>query len=612
MRDFAKSLLLVSACGLLAGISACNKSSPTSPTPTPAATCTFTVGDGPAAAIAASGAEFVVSITTNSGCAWTASSNAAFISSVGTASGSGSGSVRFAVQSNTGAARLGSVLVAGRTLSINQAEGTPQTCDLAISPTDVSIVKLGGDVQIDVTMTRGDNCAWTTTSNDAFISVKSGGSGAGSGQAVLSVAANAGGPRTGTATVAGHTVTVQQDPAIISACTFNVSPTVLSAVATGGPMTVAITVTGGSGCAWVAQSQAAFLTFQGATSGVGPGTLTIIAALNAGTARSGTVLVAGQTVSVNQAATSTGGATAVLAFQSDPGDDIGAGQTQLYALNASRYELTLDATHSQFHFAITPGTGDYWTLNLTAPSGQALAPGLYNNAVRLPALTPGQPGMDFYGNGRGCNQTTGRFLVAEAVYGPSNSIARFHAKFEQHCDGWSRALHGEIWIDSSGAAVPPMADLPSGPASPTTFFSYQSDPGDSIGRGASQTFTLAEAKFVAWPSDFSPAVNVRVLPPNGLAFFWNLDFDAPSGTRLLPGTYAAATRFPLNPNGVPGLSITGNGGGCNTVTGSFVVLEATYGPQGEVLRFHATFEQHCDGAVPALRGEIYIVANPWK
>ena len=62
--------------------------------------------------------------------------------------------------------------------------------------------------------------------------------------------------------------------------------------------------------------------------------------------------------------------------------------------------------------------------------------------------------------GTGCNVATGRFLVAEAVYKPDNTIQRFHAKFEQHCDGWSPALRGEIWIDSAGStAIPPMADL---------------------------------------------------------------------------------------------------------------------------------------------------------
>ena len=56
---------------------------------------------------------------------------------------------------------------------------------------------------------------------------------------------------------------------------------------------------------------------------------------------------------------------------------------------------------------------------------------------------------------------------------------------------------------------------------------------------------------------------------------------------------------------------SGDGRGGNTPTGGFVVLEAVSGPGGEVYRFHATVEQHCEGAVLALRGEIRIVADPW-
>lgn len=40
------------------------------------------------------------------------------------------------------------------------------------------------------------------------------------------------------------------------------------------------------------------------------------------------------------------------------------------------------------------------------------------------------------------------------------------------------------------------------------------------------------------------------------------------------------------------------------LTGRFEVLEAVYGATGEVERFAATFEQHCEGGVPALLGSI--------
>jgi hypothetical protein len=90
--------------------------------------------------------------------------------------------------------------------------------------------------------------------------------------------------------------------------------------------------------------------------------------------------------------------------------------------------------------------------------------------------------------------------------------------------------------------------------------------------------------------------------------WWYLDMAAPSGQSLAPGTYTGATRYPFNGAG-PGLSLSGNGRGCNTLTGSFTVLDAVYGINGYVQTFDATFEQHCEGGDPAARGEVYI-ANP--
>src|SRR5437870_12900762 len=48
-------------------------------------------------------------------------------------------------------------------------------------------------------------------------------------------------------------------------------------------------------------------------------------------------------------------------------------------------------------------------------------------------------------------------------------------------------------------------------------------------------------------------------------------------------------------------------GGCNTVTGSFTVISVSYGPYGCLQSLDATFEQHCEGATAALRGEIQVV-----
>jgi len=47
--------------------------------------------------------------------------------------------------------------------------------------------------------------------------------------------------------------------------------------------------------------------------------------------------------------------------------------------------------------------------------------------------------------------------------------------------------------------------------------------------------------------------------------------------------------------GEPGLSFDGSSG-CNILKGSFTVLDISVGPNNYLERFHATFEQYCDGA----------------
>jgi hypothetical protein len=531
------------------------------------------------------------------------------MSVVGAASGTGNGSVRFAVQANTGAARQGSIQIAGQALTVNQMAGTPDTCDFGVSPTDLNVGTSGGDVSVAITINNGTNCSWTASANDAFIILKSGADGSGPGTVVFGVAANGGGARSGTVTVAGRTVTIQQEGIVAPACAFSVSPTQIVAPASFSVSTITITMTQGVNCSWTAQSQSQFVIVGGTNSGVGSGSVGIAVADNGSSARTGTALVAGHTVTFNQVAGPAGSPVAVFSYQSEPGDFVGAGQTNTIISSSSQFIVELNNGSPGLQFRTT--LGGFWFLVFAPPSGQALAPGLYTRAYRAPFKDPSQPGLDVTGQSRGCNQSTGRFLISQAVFS-GNTVQRFHAKFQQHCEGWSTGIRGELWIDAQGSPTPPpMPDLPT-PAGPSTLLSYQSDPGDYIGQGQTGSHSLADLKFSAWHAGSQPSVQIRAQSPTGGSVFWSINLMAPSGTQLAPGTYLNATRYPFNAPGTAGLDVSGNGRGCNTLTGQFTVLEASYGPKGEVYRFRATFEQHCEGAIPALRGEILIVADPWK
>jgi hypothetical protein len=136
----------------------------------------------------------------------------------------------------------------------------------------------------------------------------------------------------------------------------------------------------------------------------------------------------------------------------------------------------------------------------------------------------------------------------------------------------------------------------------TTALQLKSQPGDSVGGGTDQTFTPAEGTFTARPN-FANGVDIFF---DGGPHWWQLSFAAPGNVALVPGVYDGATRFPFQSPTAPGMSVSGEGRGCNTLTGRFEVLEAIYSSSGGVDRFAATFEQHCEGGVPALLGSVLI------
>lgn len=146
-----------------------------------------------------------VTVTAGVGCSWTAVSNAAWITVTGGAAGTGNGTVTYNVDANAGAARTGTITIAGLIFTVNQS---PFGCTYAINPTTAGILAAGGNGSVAVT--AGAGCPWTAVSNAAWISVTGGAAGTGNGTVNYSVAANAGIARTGTITIAGLTFTVNQ------------------------------------------------------------------------------------------------------------------------------------------------------------------------------------------------------------------------------------------------------------------------------------------------------------------------------------------------------------------------------------------------------------------
>jgi glucose/arabinose dehydrogenase len=82
-----------------------------------AAACVASISP-PAKAFPPAGGTGTVAVTTGDGCSWTASSNVGWITITSSQTGSGSGTVSYAVGANSGRWRTGTVTIAGRTFTV--------------------------------------------------------------------------------------------------------------------------------------------------------------------------------------------------------------------------------------------------------------------------------------------------------------------------------------------------------------------------------------------------------------------------------------------------------------------------------------------------------------
>ena len=259
-----------------------------------APTCSYSVSNVTPSSFAAAGGQGSASVTATAGCPWTASSNASWITISSGASGTGNGTVGFSVSQNTGDSRIGTLTVAGQTVTIGQEKGTAP-CTYTINPSQASMTAGGGSGSVGVT--AGSGCIWNAKSNTAWLTVTAGSSGSGSATVAYSAAANQStSSRTGTLTVAEKTFTVQQEGA---SCTYSISAASVNAGSTGGTGTVSVTSL--TGCAWTAVSNVSWLTITSGGSGSGNGQVGYWVAANGATSsRTGTLTIAGRTFTVNQ------------------------------------------------------------------------------------------------------------------------------------------------------------------------------------------------------------------------------------------------------------------------------------------------------------------------
>ncbi|MFO1400097.1 MAG: hypothetical protein U1F30_02595 [Steroidobacteraceae bacterium] len=292
-------------------------------------------------------------------------------------------------------------------------------------------------------------------------------------------------------------------------------------------------------------------------------------------------------------------------LESEPGDFVGGGASYLYT--RSNAILTIGAADTHFSVAINGDqkwNGDFQAmLALTR-----LEVGYYGDLGRYPFDDPAKGGFSWIGESRGCNTAKSWVIVDSVTYAGSVLLA-IDVRFEQHCEGGGPALHGKIHWDSSdttsppGPVVPPPSNLwqPAPGITPATgsYVYLESQPDDYVGNGASYLYTRSTASLTI--TALGGHLEAGIVGDQR----WSGDFQAMNSLgRLEAGYYGDLRRLPFHNPAKGGLSWFGEGRGCNTLTGWFVVDNVTYSGS-TMTAIDLRFEQHCEGYGPALHGKIH-------
>lgn len=314
-RFFAATVLLL--------VITCVGCSNDSKTPTSSTTtCTVTTGTITATTFGAAGGTGSVPVTAPTGCAWTATTSAAFITISTGATGNGNGTVAFTVAANTGAARSGTLSVGGTTnFTINQSAAAAPAPGTLTAPTAVSPVR-GETVNVARPVLVINNAAasgnvgtvsyrfevsdQSTFPNDAARTFTADGIAQGSPTTSWTLNRDLGTDvlwywharaTDGASTSAYSPTETFRTP---TTCTYAISPASVTINSTSADLTV--TVTTKSGCAWTAATASTFITIVSGSSGSGSGSVLLTIPDNVGPERTDTVTIAGLTFTVTQAA----------------------------------------------------------------------------------------------------------------------------------------------------------------------------------------------------------------------------------------------------------------------------------------------------------------------
>ena len=166
-------------------------------------------------------------------------------------------------------------------------------------------------------------CRWTVRSDMNWLPVVSGATGTGNG--VVNYSADPSRTlkiRTGTLTLAGHTLKVTQ--AGVPTCQLSMSPKFDSIGVAGASARVATVTANATECPWIATTTASWIALSGARNGTGDGSIEYTVFYNSGLKRRGSILIGNESLDITQS-----GIPAVVSFGAFSPAALTAGQPYL-------------------------------------------------------------------------------------------------------------------------------------------------------------------------------------------------------------------------------------------------------------------------------------------
>ena len=267
-------------------------------------------------------------------------------------------------------------------------------------------------------------------------------------------------------------------------------------------------------------------------------------------------------------------AASAMTMISEPGDWVGQGITKTYASNLATFSATGD--NKNLFLSIRQGS-ESWNIDLSPINGELLTRHNYTNAEADSSQYGRSPGLKIYGNGRGCNDIWGSFMIRQISFDVQGKLATLEAIVIQRC----------------GSATAPRLIVSLLYNATPLSFDYESAPGDDIGRGMKKSYFGETTDF-----EMSGTFQALEFSVYGQHDYWHVGIQAPTGQVLKIGTYST---YRFRDSSHAGVNFRGNGRGCNTSSGVLVVEGIRTNILGFITGLNAVFVQNCDSSsAPAI------------